>query len=260
MLKKVSLVGVVFGLVFVGVRLALAAEGDPKRGAQLYAENCMVCHGPDAQGRIGANLSQDFPSIKVDAFLEQTITNGVSGSRMPAWGQVNGGPLSDQDIADVAAYVAGLTGGSEPIAPAPTFIPRPFTPAAGITGDAVAGQIIFAQNCVMCHGENAQGRIGARLAKSWPSINPSAYIRATAEKGIAGSPMPAWLDANGGPLTKTDIDNVSAYIVSLSAIQSGSGAGEVAATGPIGFGAGIAILVLVVVLIGAALINYYRRA
>ncbi|MBI3244173.1 MAG: c-type cytochrome [Chloroflexi bacterium] len=260
MLKKMSvLVGVSFGLVFVGISLALAQEGDPEHGAAIYAANCAVCHGADAQGRIGVNLSQDFPSIQVDAFLQQTIADGVSGTRMPTWGQANGGPLSDQDIADVAAYVAGLAGGSEPIAPAPTFVSRPFTPAPGVTGDPVAGQVVFAKNCVMCHGEDAQGRIGAKLTKEWPSINPAAYIRTTVENGVDGSPMPAWLDANGGPLTKTDIDNVSAYLLSLN-VTANNGLGGVAADGPISLGAGLAILVMMAVLIGAALVNYYRRA
>ena len=189
----------IISLLFIGVGVTLAQEGDPDRGAQIYAQNCAVCHGPEAKGRIGINLSQDFPSINVDAFLKQNIANGVSGTRMPAWGQANGGPLSEQEIADVAAYVAGLTGGSEPVAPAPTFIPPAITPAAGVTGNAVAGARVFAENCVMCHGDHGQGRIGAVLQKDWPSINPSAYIRQTVENGVEKTLMPAWLDANGFP-------------------------------------------------------------
>ena len=263
MLKKVQLLAVVIlGLAFIGVGLALAQEGDPERGAQLYVENCAVCHGADAKGRIGVNLSQDFPSINVDAFLKETISNGVSGSRMPAWSQANGGPLNDQDIADLAAYVAGLAGGSEPVAPAPTFVPLSITPAPGVTGDPAAGSVIFAQNCVVCHGQQGRGRIGANLTKNWPSINPSAYIRSTVENGIDGTLMPAWLDANGGPLTAVDIENVSAFIVSLGQAQPASTpvSTPAAATGPIGFGAGMAILAIIVVLIGAALVIYYRRA
>ncbi len=252
----------IISLLFIGVGAALAQEGDPDRGAQIYAQNCAVCHGPEAKGRIGINLSQDFPSINVDAFLKQNITSGVSGTRMPAWGQANGGPLSEQEIADVAAYVAGLTGGSEPVAPAPTFIPPAITPAAGVTGDEAAGAKVFAENCVMCHGDHGQGRIGALLQKDWPSINPSAYIRQTVENGVEKTLMPAWLDTNGGPLTATDIDNVSAFIVSLS--QTGSGnappATPAAAAGPINFTAGLLLLAVLVVIVIAVGVIYYRRA
>ncbi len=162
----------------------------------------------------------------------------------------------------MAAYVAGLTGGSEPVAPAPTFIPPAITPAAGVTGDAAAGAKVFAENCVMCHGDHGQGRIGAVLHKSWPSINPAAYIRQTVENGVEKTLMPAWLDANGGPLTATDIDNVSAFIVSLSQTDSGNAppATPAAAAGPINFTTGLILLAVLVVIVIAVGVIYYRRA
>lgn len=249
-------------LLFVGVGLAMAEGGDPKRGAELYAANCAVCHGSDAKGRIGAKLSKDFSSIDTDAFLEQTIANGIDGTRMPAWSQANGGPLSDQDVADIAAYVSGLLGGIEPVAPAPTPVVVPITPAAGVTGDPYAGALIFAQDCAVCHGEQGQGRVGVKLTKSWPAINPSAYIRTTVEKGVDGTLMPAWLDANGGPLTATDVDNVSAFVVSLSAEQAVTSptATPTTTTGPISMGVGLAVLAIIVILIGAVVVIYYRKA
>lgn len=249
-------------VLFLGVGLALAEGGDPKRGGELFAANCAVCHGPDGKGRIGANLSKDFSSIDTTTFLEQTIANGVEGTRMPAWGQVNGGPLSEQDIADVAAYVAGLLGGVEPVAPAPTPAVAAITPAAGVTGDAYAGAVVFAQNCAVCHGEQGQGRIGATLTKNWPALNPSAYIRSTVEKGIDGSLMPAWLDANGGPLTAREIDDVSAFIVSLSAEQASANptVAPTTTTGPISMSVGLAVLAIIVVLIAAVVVIYYRKA
>ncbi|MBM4425376.1 MAG: c-type cytochrome [Chloroflexi bacterium] len=262
-MRKILFVSVIalVCLLAAGVGVALAQTGDPKRGAELYAANCAVCHGADAQGRIGATLSKDFSSINEAAFLQETISNGIEGTRMPAWSEANGGPLSDQDIADIAAYVAGLLGGSEPIAPAPTAAVAAITPAAGVTGDPSAGAVVFAQNCAACHGERGEGRIGAKLTKSWPALNPSAYVRETVEKGIDGTLMPAWLDENGGPLTKADIDNVSAFIVSVSAGQGSSATvTPTVATGPLSAAAGWIILAVVVVLIGVVVVVYYRRA
>jgi len=261
MIKKLILsISVVIVLCLIGVGLVWAQGGDPKRGAQIYVQNCVVCHGPEGKGRVGANLSTTFGGINPKAFFEQIVANGVPNSPMPAWSQEKGGPLNKQDVADVAVYVAGLTGGTEPIAPAPTVAPLPITPAAGVVGDPSAGSVVFAQNCVPCHGTKGEGRIGATLQKNWSGVNPSAYIRSTVEKGVTGSPMPAWLNTNGGPLTSKDIDNVSAFIITALKTSGGATPTPTPATGPIGFGAGMTLLALIVVLLGAVAYGYYRRA
>jgi cytochrome c oxidase cbb3-type subunit 3 len=244
--------------LLVAVGIALAQEGDPGRGATLFANNCAVCHGADGRGRIGANLTQDFPAINVDAFLRQTITTGVAGSKMPAWGQANGGPLSDQDIADVAAYVQQLSGGSAPPAPAPTIAPVTIVAPPNVSGDASLGAQVFAMNCAVCHGDRGQGRVGATLAKQWPAVEPARYVQQTVENGIEGSVMPAWLDSNGGPLSQTDINNVTAYVLSLA--PAGGAAGAPAPGGGLTLTTsliGLAALVLVAVVV---LVLYYRRA
>ena len=83
-------------LTMVGVvTTAYAQGGDVSRGQQLYIKNCAVCHGDRAEGRIGATLAKDFPGIRVDSLLKQTISNGVKGSVMPAWSKANGGPFTD---------------------------------------------------------------------------------------------------------------------------------------------------------------------
>ncbi|HZD55418.1 MAG TPA: c-type cytochrome, partial [Anaerolineales bacterium] len=54
------------------------------------------------------------------------------------------------------------------------------------------GARLFAENCAVCHGPDGKGRIGATLAKDWPSIRPDLEIKTTISRGVAGSPMPAW--------------------------------------------------------------------
>lgn len=246
------------GLALLLAGIALAQTGDPRHGAQLFADNCAVCHGADARGRIGATLTKDFPAINVDAYLRQTIANGIEGSKMPAWGKVKGGPLSDRDVEDLAAFIVGLRGGSVPPVPAPTIAPVTIVPLPGIKGDASQGAIVFQQNCAVCHGTRGQGRIGATLAKQWPSMDPARYVQQTVEKGIAGSVMPAWLDKNGGPLAQTDIDNVTAYVLSLQTTSAAApappAAGSLSLTTSL-IGLGVLVLIVVVVLV-----VYYRRA
>jgi len=69
--------------------------GDAQAGAQVFADNCATCHGDDGSGGAGPPLDTfDDPTA-----VEQQVRNGGGG--MPAFE----GQLSDQEIADVVAYV-----------------------------------------------------------------------------------------------------------------------------------------------------------
>ncbi|MBI4770967.1 MAG: c-type cytochrome [Chloroflexi bacterium] len=257
--RSLALIFSLIVLAGLAVRSAAAqTEGDPQRGGELFSANCAVCHGSDGRGRIGADLNQ-FPGINVDAFLRETIAQGVAGSVMPAWGQANGGLLSEQDINDIAAYIVGVFGGTEPIAPAPTYAPVVIPPLPNVQADVNAGAQVFQQNCVVCHGERGQGRVGAILAKSWAAPIPDARIRVTVRDGIAGSKMPAWGQASGGPLSDEDINNVAAYVLTLQPVE-GAATTVAPPGGPISRTTGLLLLGLVGVLIVAGLVVYYRRA
>ncbi len=77
-----------------------AAEGDPAKGKSIYASaGCGGCHtfsAAGSTGTVGPNL--DDSKTDFDAAFQQ-IKNGGGG--MPAFGD----RLSDQEIADVAAFV-----------------------------------------------------------------------------------------------------------------------------------------------------------
>ena len=77
-----------------------ATEGDAANGKKIYASaGCGGCHtfsAAGSTGTVGPNL--DDASVDVDAAVQQ-VKNGGGG--MPAFGD----RLSDQEIADVAAFV-----------------------------------------------------------------------------------------------------------------------------------------------------------
>lgn len=87
-------VSLAFLLPLVGCAPAL--EGDAAAGETIYTANCNSCHGADGAGGTGPSL---LDSTYAEANTVAIVTNGDGD--MPAFS----GSLSDQDIADVAAYV-----------------------------------------------------------------------------------------------------------------------------------------------------------
>ena len=81
-----------------------------KRGAQVFSENCVNCHGPDGKGdpSVGApNLTDAIWLYGGDrASLRQTISYARNSS-MPSWN----GRLSPATIRALAVYVHSLGGG-----------------------------------------------------------------------------------------------------------------------------------------------------
>ena len=77
-----------------------ATEGDANNGKKVFASaGCGGCHtfsAAGSTGTVGPNL--DEANVDVDAAVQQ-VKNGGGG--MPAFGD----RLSDQEIADVAAFV-----------------------------------------------------------------------------------------------------------------------------------------------------------
>lgn len=242
-------------LLIVLTAAAAAQEGDITRGSQIYDANCAVCHGPEGQGRVGMDLSQDFPALDPNAFVQSVVEQGISGTAMPPWSQAHGGPLTDQEIADVSAFVVSLSGGRSPMAP--TATPLPVTPVPtvpGVSGDPGVGHVLFVENCAMCHGDQGQGRIGANLNKAFASINPQQFVRATVAQGISGTAMPAWGQANGGPLSDAQIDDISAFIVSLPVAQPAQATATPAPAESTSSGANWPLILLLVVAVVAIIV------
>ena len=80
--------------------------GDPAAGKQVFASaGCTSCHtlkDAGSSGSVGPNLDDAKPPLER---VVDRVTNG-KGAMPPFKGQ-----LSDQQIADVAAYVVQATGG-----------------------------------------------------------------------------------------------------------------------------------------------------
>jgi heme/copper-type cytochrome/quinol oxidase subunit 2/cytochrome c5 len=76
-----------------------ATTADAAAGKEVFAEQCSVCHGADGLGGNGGPDLTTMPKAQEQAGAEEQVTNGGGG--MPPFG----GVLSEEEIANVAAYV-----------------------------------------------------------------------------------------------------------------------------------------------------------
>lgn len=97
-----------------------------ERGAFLFSQNCIVCHGNKGEGGSASNRLKQAPPLNrkdlqgVDPktglvsesdkalqfkFVVNTITCGRIGKAMPTWGQSQGGTLNDEQIRQLATLI-----------------------------------------------------------------------------------------------------------------------------------------------------------
>jgi mono/diheme cytochrome c family protein len=86
-----------------------AAPGDPARGADAYRTYCSSCHG--ASGRGGAKASSivdgSYLALVSDQQLRTIVIAGRPELGAPDWrGDIEGRPMSEQDISDVVAWLS----------------------------------------------------------------------------------------------------------------------------------------------------------
>jgi len=87
---------------------ALASQDQAQiaAGSQLWSLNCAECHGKMGQGITAPALnSKEFLSSVTDEQIHGIIAGGIPGSAMPAWLADYGGPLTQQQIDALVAYL-----------------------------------------------------------------------------------------------------------------------------------------------------------
>jgi cytochrome c oxidase cbb3-type subunit III len=94
--------------------LALSDSDAKKLGESVFATKCIACHGPQAQGVIGPNLTDDYwiSGSGSAPDIYKVVRDGVPAKGMPPWGAI----ISQTELAGVAAYIASLRG-SQPANP-----------------------------------------------------------------------------------------------------------------------------------------------
>ncbi|MDA7631783.1 c-type cytochrome [Verrucomicrobia bacterium] len=85
-------------------------------GEKTYIVSCSPCHGPEGQGLVGSNLTDDY-WIHGSEFKDtlRTISNGVPDKGMIAWKD----SMQPSEIYAVASYILTLRGTDPPNPKAP---------------------------------------------------------------------------------------------------------------------------------------------
>jgi mono/diheme cytochrome c family protein len=88
---------------------AAKTTGNAANGELVYDTYCASCHGPQGQGRPkGSAITNDsFLALVSDQELRTIVITGRPELGAPDWrGNVPGKPMTDQEIADVVAWLA----------------------------------------------------------------------------------------------------------------------------------------------------------
>ncbi len=236
------------GLLIAGVAAVTAHEGgDAVHGAALYAENCLVCHGPRGEARLDGHAAFGG-AIAYGLEFTNAVAQGIPETFMGPWGSAYGGPLSEADLADLDAYAATWAVGEIPPLPAPK-IPE------GLAGDAAAGAELFLTNCAGCHGPAGEGR--GDLAR-YPALELGPDVITATRRGVNNSLMPAFAETSGGPLTEAEIGQIVAYVRTWERPSAMQVAAEASPEG-----AGLLILMIgmgAILLVGGAVMSGRGRS
>jgi mono/diheme cytochrome c family protein len=257
------ILGTVFVLLSVAILIVMGVQ-EPQRladyevhqradtiefGASVYVTNCVTCHGTQAQGITGR-----APSLRDEHFfterlaevgwqggLEDYIVSVVTVGRqvstrpelyvgggspaMPTWSEKFGGPLRDDQIRAVAAFIMNF----EPYALGQVATAVPLLPPVDESTPEGRGQAVFFQaGCNACHTISgiSNGTVGpvldglvSRAGEVVSGLSAEEYIRqslldpsAFIVEGFQDGVMPQTF---GDTLSEEQINDLVAFLLTL---------------------------------------------
>lgn len=187
-------------LLFAAAFLAqpALAEGDASAGKEL-GYTCLGCHG--IEGYRNAYPSYRVPKLggQKAGYLVIALKGYRDGTRPHPTMQAQATSLSDQEIEDVAAYLASIAGD---------------TVAAGGTKDA---RFEKAQACAACHGAN-----GISVSATWPTLagQHQDYLEKTLNQYRKGTRSDAVMTAQAALVAEEDVAVLARYFAGLDGLET----------------------------------------
>jgi mono/diheme cytochrome c family protein len=117
---------------------------------------------------------------------------------MPAWSSSRDGPLDDDQIDSLVAFLRGWQ-----------TVPSVDVDGTPVVGDPQRGQTLFAERCASCHGEGGRGGSGPSLSSpEFLATASDGFIRDAIANGRRGTDMPSFANE----LTGDEIDDLVALV------------------------------------------------
>jgi len=208
-----------------------AAKGSPSvAGQELYREYCAVCHGDFGEGganpanpaiTIGPISTEQYLVTRDDITLRAIINRGQPDSGMSPFGLSFGGPLDEEGVGAIVAYVRSWQ--ANPPVELPPEIER-----APLLGDATE---VYTQFCAQCHGVDGEGGVGPEFQSvEFQAIHSDNQLFESIDFGHGSTAMIAW----GQILSDQQITDLVAHIHSLKGgPDAGGTTGEASFSGDV---------------------------
>ena len=201
-MKNVLLIASMISFALAGS--AAVAAGYATAGKAKSA-SCAGCHGMD-----GNSMAPNFPKIagQNEGYLVKQLQEFKSGKRVDATMNAMAAPLSEQDMADLAAYFAGQTGTTGTAAEDKVELGETIYRA----GNAASGVAA----CAACHGPTGAGNPQARFPKlSGQHADYTALQLNHFRKGNRANDAGSMMRGVAGKMTDEEIAAVAQYIQGL---------------------------------------------
>lgn len=186
------------------VALPAGAAGDAAAG-KAKAAACASCHGAD-----GNSANPEWPKLagQHDKYLAKQLANFKAGERSNPMMSPMAAPLSDQDMADIAAYFAGQTQNGGKADPALVDAGEKLYRGGNATSGVAA--------CMACHGPNGMGNPQANFPRlsgqhAAYTVNQLKAFRAGQRTNDAGKMM----QNIAARMTDDEMKAVASYIEGL---------------------------------------------
>lgn len=174
------------------------AEGDAAAGKEL-GYTCLGCHG--IEGYRNAYPSYRVPKLggQKAGYLEIALKGYRAGTRQHPTMEGQAASLSDQEIADVAAYLASIGGE---------------TVAAGGTQGASFDK---AAACTACHGQN-----GISVNAAWPTLagQHEDYLVHALQQYRDGTRTDPVMGAQAALVAEEDVARLARYFSRLEGLET----------------------------------------
>ena len=181
----------------------ITLAGDAERGA-VIAQTCTGCHG--IPGYFNAQPAYHVPKLggQNADYIEVALQGYRRGSRGHETMQAQASTLSDQVIADVAAYFASFEGEAE------TGRTRA-SPAEVEAGRAKSA------TCAACHGQE-----GVAAATQWPNLagQHESYLLAALEQYKNGGRVDLVMNPLIEPLDEAALEELAAFFAAQPHLYS----------------------------------------